>query len=270
MALAGPVRDAFMLQAARSGRAGAGESFGMRGWRPPCGKRGGGRLRRGGGMRLAFPPCGICDGIYGGGVAVPARGHEGDQVAAVVDDVAAELDPGLFIQLVGLDAEVEADVVENSGDRAATVLGGNIIEGGRAGEEPVPGRVVQAVSSFAAMRRACGRGADAGTQLEIAAVGGAVAEPFLERGGAKQATGDAVEDQWETADVEGCGDVGEAGEKLRLGDVQLQGGGKIAAVGDEGVDEAEEQADATRNGPLAFGGEGFDREGGRVGHCVGI
>ena len=229
--------------------------------RSSCEKRGGGR--RGGGMRFAFPLYGICDGgIYGGGGAVPACGHEGDQVAAIVDDVAAELDPGLLIQLVWL----EADVIENSGDRAAAVLSGNIVERGRAGEEPVPGRVVQAAGAFAAMRRACGRGADAGTQLEIPAVGGAAAEPFLERGGAEQAAGDAVEDQWEIADVEGCGEVGEAREKLRLGDVQLQGRGEVPAVGDEGVDEAEEQADATRDGSLAFGWEGFDRNGGCVGH----
>jgi len=56
---------------------------------------------------------------------------------------------------------------------------------------------------------------------------------------------------------------------VRCGDVQLQGRGEIAAVGDEGVDEAEEHADAAWDGPLALGWEGFDRWVGCVGHGLG-
>ena len=64
-------------------------------------------------MRFAFPPLAI-DGIdavvagSGIGGAMPASGHEGNQIAAVVDDVAAELDPRPMIQLV----EIKADIIE--------------------------------------------------------------------------------------------------------------------------------------------------------------
>ena len=78
-------------------------------------------------------------------------------------------DPRRMIQLSRHNAEIEADVDENGGDRAAAVLGGDLLKCGRAGDEPIPARVVQA--------------------------GGALAEPFLEGGGAEQAAGDAVEDQ---------------------------------------------------------------------------
>ena len=162
-------------------------------------------------------------GVGGGnGGAVPARGLESDQIAAVVDDVAAQLDPRRMVQLTRLNAEIEADIGENGGDRAAAVLGGDLLECGRAGDEPVPRRVVQAGGSFAfaAARVAFGRrAAGARTRLEVLAAGGALAEPFLEGGGTEQAACDAVEDEREIAGVEGQGDEVEAGEELRGGGV---------------------------------------------------
>ena len=78
------------------------------------------------------------------GGAVPARGQEGDQIAAVVDDVAAQLDPRRMVQLPRLNAEIKADILENGGDRATAVLGGDLLQCGRAGDEPIPRGVVPA------------------------------------------------------------------------------------------------------------------------------
>jgi len=253
--LAGPlsvVSD--QLSVVSSGWAGAGESFGLWGWRRTCGK---------GGPAGDGTEVGAGSGIGG---AVPASGQEGDQIAAVVDDVAVQLDPGPLIQLVGLDAEIEADIDEDGGDQAATVLGGDFLQRGRAGEEPIPSRVVQAGGPVAAVRLAWGRRAQVHRLLEVLAAGGSAAQPFLERGGAEQATRDTVEDQREIAGLEGSGDEGEAGEQLRRDCVELDGGGEIPAVGDEGVDEAEELTDAPRDGPVGLGVEGFDRCGGCVEH----
>jgi len=169
-------------------------------------------------MRFAFPPYAVGAGSGNDGV-VPARAQEGDQIAAVVDDVAAQLDPGHTIQLLRLDAEITADIGENGGDGAAAVPGGDFLEGGRTVDERAPSRGVPWGGWSGGARLAWRWRPGAGTLLHVLAAAGAVAESFLERGGAEQAARDAGEDQRETAGVESQGDEVEVGEEM--------GGGRV-------------------------------------------
>jgi hypothetical protein len=53
----------------------------------------------------------------------------------VAEDVAAHLVPGGSIHLRLQDAEIDADIDEDGADRAATVLGGDLLERGRVSRE---------------------------------------------------------------------------------------------------------------------------------------
>jgi len=140
----------------------------------------------------------------GGGVSVGQAGHaKSAEAAAVIHDSVAQFLAGVTIHLGGHDAEIEADIDEDGADRATTVLGGDLLEGGRGVEGGSTDRVVQAGAQlFAGARLAWPARADA-VGIEVPAAGSELAEPLFEGGGAEQAAADAGEDQGEVDAVEG-------------------------------------------------------------------
>src|SRR5271170_5951842 len=126
-----------MLQAARSGWARAGESLGLRGRRRPFG------IHR---DRLPVFVDGEGNVVGdGGGIEVAQAAYEKSaNVAAVIDDGAAQFVLRGTIHLRGHDAEIEADIDEDGADRAAAVLRGDLLERGRAFEGGITSRVMQA------------------------------------------------------------------------------------------------------------------------------
>ena len=187
-----------------------------------------------------------------------AGGHEGDEIAAVQGESAAQFVPGGRVHLPGYDAEIEADIDEDGADRAVTVVGGDLLERG-----PVVRIQDRGARLSGGARLACGGRAE-GTGLDVAAAGGAVLEPLFERGGSEKAAGDAGEHQGNIPAAEDCGEEAEEGEEVRHGGVLVEGVGEILAVGDERADDAEDLADARGHGPI--GVVGFGRSGGGVGH----
>jgi len=158
------------------------------------------------------------------------------------------------IHLIGHDAEIEADIDEDGADRAATVLGGNLLERGRVGVT----RVVPPGGRSGDARLARGQGAVVRRLLlQIVAAGGEAAEPFFEGGGAEQAARDAGEDQREIVGAEAHCEEGEAGEDLRVGDVLAQRVDEIPAVGDKRVKDAKDLADARGHSPIGIRPAGF-------------
>ncbi len=155
----------------------------------------------------------------------------------MADEHEAQFVPRRPVQQPGRDAEIETDIDEDGADRAAADLGfdfllrGQAVEGGGLG-----------LGWFGGARLAWGAGAE-WRGLQVAAARGAAAEPGFERGGAKQPTGDAGEDAREIGGAEDPGEEGEAGRQMRGGGVLLEAVGEGLAVGDEGVDEAEDARD---------------------------
>jgi hypothetical protein len=284
-AWAGPVRDAFMVRAGISGRAGAGGSWGVRARPPPPSIRFAARSsRKGRGLYWPFWECndGLAgDGCVGGLAGETAYGvasmlpelavelalaavEQNEELAAVEDESADQFIPCFEIHLLGDDAEVEADVDEHGADRAAAVLGGNFLGRGQADERGALGRAALA-GRFGDARVAWGGRADADRLL--VATGGEAEKPGFERGGAEQTTVDAGEDQGNIAGAEDAGNEGETGEGFRVVGVLLEEVGEVAAVGDERADEAENLADARGHGPIGgIGVEGGAWGGGCVGH----
>jgi hypothetical protein len=60
--------------------------------------------------------------------------QEGEEFAAVEEEIADQFVPGVAIHLLGDDAEIEADVDEDGADRAVTDLVGDFLGRGQAGE----------------------------------------------------------------------------------------------------------------------------------------
>ena len=140
----------------------------------------------------------------GGGISVGQAGHvKSAEAAAVIHDGLAQFLLRGTVHLPAPDAEIEADIDEDGADRAAAVLGGDLLKGGRGVEGGSMSRVVQARGRlFARAQLAWPAGADA-VGIEVLAAGGELAEPFLEGGGTEQAAADAGEDQGEVDAVEG-------------------------------------------------------------------
>jgi hypothetical protein len=153
-----------------------------------------------------------------------APDHEVGEIAAVEGESLAQLVPRRRIHLAGYDAEIEADIDEDSADRTVPDLGDDLLGGGR------QARVVgQRCGWFGGARLALARRADA-QRLDVAAAGDALAEPFFEQGGAEQAALDAGEDLRDVLGTEHCRDEAEEWEEMRLGGVVFERFGEIFAV----------------------------------------
>ena len=140
----------------------------------------------------------------GGGVSVGQAGHvKSAEAAVVIRDGAAQFLVRGRIHLGGHDAEIEADIDEDGADRTATVLGGDLLEGGRGVEGGSMSRVVQAGGRLLAGARLAWLARADAVGIEVLAASGELAEPLFEGGGAEQAAADAGEDQGEVNAVEG-------------------------------------------------------------------
>ena len=187
--------------------------------------------------------------------------QENAELAAVEEEIADQLVPGVEIHLLGDDAEIEADIDQEGADVAAADLGGDLFWRGQEEEGGIVVRSAAVRGRFGGARSAGGGGTEA-CWLEVPAAGAVAEQPFFERGGAQQAAGDAGEDQGDIAGGEDAGDEGEEGEDIRACGVLLESVGEVFTVGDERSDEAEDLADAGGHGGVG----GFGRGGECVGH----
>ena len=138
--------------------------------------------------------------------------EQGGEIAAVADDRVGEFPPQ---RVARHDPEVATDIGENGAGRAAADLGRDVPGRGQTGDAWFA-RGGAAVLGLGGARLARGWGGQGGRCGRFA--DGAADQPGLERGGAKQAAGDARED---FADIDGAEvprDVGEVGR----GDALLQ------------------------------------------------
>ena len=165
-----------------SGRAGAGPH---RGWQDRCRSRGmhvGGRADQ---------------------QAVPVEDvpEQGGEIAAVADDGRGEFPPQ---RVAWHDPQVATDIGENGAGRAAADLGRDVPGRGQTGDAWFACGGA-AVLGLGGARLARGRGGQGGQGGRLA--DGVADEPGLERGGAKQAAGDAREDLCDVAGAEVPRDV---------------------------------------------------------------
>ncbi len=168
-AVGGPVRNASMVRDTGSGRAGAGPH---RGWQDRCRSRG---LRRGGRAdQQAVPIADVRD--------------QGREIAAVADDGRGEFPPQ---RVARHDSQVATDIGEDGAGRAAADLGRDVAGRGQTGDAWFA-RGGAAVLGLGGARLAMGWGGQGGRCGRLA--DGVAGQPGLERGGAKQAAGDARED----------------------------------------------------------------------------
>ena len=137
-------------------------------------------------------------------------------------------------------------------------VGRRAMRGSPAAALPSSGWAARGWRSDGAVRCRCGRLAD-----------GVADQPGLERGGAKQAAGDARDDFSDVDGAEVPRDVGEVGR----GGALLQRGGHVPAVGDQRADEGEEAPGAAgcvgadgRPILVGIGAVGWAGSGGRGGH----
>ena len=151
------------------------------------------------------------------------------------------------------DAEVAADVGDNSAHRAVTERGGDLLCRRDEGE---PGRSPAGAfyGWLGGAPRAIGRSAVESGRCNCPFR--AADEPGFERVGQKQAAGDASEDQRDVAGAEIACD----GEQVCGGGALLQGVGEVLALVDELAEEAEQAA-----GPAGCRRVGGGRIQGRIG-----
>ena len=180
----------------------------------------------------------------------------------------AKFVPERPVAVAGSDAEVAADIDDDSADRAATHLGGDSFLGGQARQTSVLGGVGrQGVGwrdlPWGAWPVECGWAERGWCQVPAAC--GAPAKPGFQGRGAEQARGDAGEDDREIGGGEGSGEKGTAWGA----DTLLNCGGELLAVIDQFAQDAEDATDAGRHarvGPGRIGGHGWDGSLGRGGH----
>jgi len=220
-----PARHASMVRPAGSGWPGAGRH---REWQIRC-------------RSLGMPGGGRIDQPYADPLECVLE--QGGEVAAVVDDGQGEFAPQWVARH---DPEVATDIGDDGADRAATDLGRDVLGRGQAGKTCVGGAGASVHRSGGA-RLATGWGARGGWCGRLA--GEAAGQSGFERGGAKQAAGDAREDFPNVDGAEVSRDVGEVGG----GGALLQRVGQLPAIVDQRADEGEE----------APGAAGCVRAGGR-------
>ena len=168
----------------------------------------------------------------------------------------AQFTPCGGIHQGGHNAEIKADIEEDGADRAVMVLGGDFREhfflgGGQTVERGNLGRPAGRDGPSGGARLARSRPPTATDSLRDPILwqgegekgGDAPAEPGLERGGAEQAADDEDGDQGGIGGAEGAREEGIAGKII--GVVFLaQCLDEVPAVGDEGVEEAEDPTSA--------------------------
>jgi len=234
------------------------------------------------GFRPYVPDVG-CGGRGGIG-KVQVAGFERGGVGAVEGDGAAKFVPGGGVHLLGDDAKIDADVEEDGADLAVAVLGDDLgvhllLGGGEAVEGGIVGRPTRwdGPPSGNARRAWAGptppgpgllrsriRQEEGGQRREPSA------QPGLKRGGAEQTADHVDGDEGGIGGVEDPGEDGKPGESV--GVVGLaQRLDDVSAVGDQGVEEAEDPAgasgvEARGNGPIGIGVRRLGWCGGGVGH----
>src|SRR5215472_4628069 len=234
-ARAGPARYAPLVQAAESGRAGAGGDR----W------------------------CGWCAGEPGFGDApgppLDDFLHQSGVVAALRCDGVPQFPPQ---RVVAGNAKIATDVGDDGADRAAADLGGDLLGRGEVGEVKPGGTGARRGRSGGGPRPVLGLdpgidapGRSAASRGRRIRAVGVLHEPRLERLGAEQAEGDARQDQPDVAGAEGAGGDSEVGGDAAL----LQRGGEFLAVVDEPADQPEQAPEAALR---ILGRRGY----GRVGH----
>jgi hypothetical protein len=188
---------------------------------------------------------------------------QGGEVAAVCDDGQGEFPPQ---RVARHNAEVATDVGDDGADRAAADLGCDVLGRGQTGETCV-GCTGASVHGSGGARLARGWGARGGCCGLLADK--AAGQSGFERGGAKQAAGNAREDFPDVDGAEVSRDVGKVGG----GGALLQRAGELPAVVDQRADEAEETpgaAGCVRAGGrpilVRIGAVGWNGGGGRGGH----
>jgi hypothetical protein len=143
------------------------------------------------------------------------------------------------------DAEIAADIGDDSTDRPAADLGGDLLRRGQRGKARVglavwPDGCRPGLAWCTLCRRARGLGWPLRARRQRH-------NPGLERVGEEQTAGNSREDQRDIACTEGQRDGGEVG----VGGALLEGGGELLAVVDELAHQAEEVGEPA--GPIRAG-----------------